>query len=193
MLDAARYRLHRASLLEGKADEAVALARRDGPPVIRNCGQRRCCADWATTRPRRSTAAWRRPSANEEEGRDDLAVRRSIRLAQIAAAAGRHDQAKQFADLLPDESAKAWAKGDAGRLRIALAPKDKADEGWVEVPTDPKALRAGHAWGRMWVARQNTRLSGKLTPEVTAVTAWPSPLVPFGKAGVALGLQDRDK
>ena len=35
-------------------------------------------------------------------------------------------------------------------------------------------FRAGHAWGRMWIARQNTRVSGDRATEVKAVSAWPS-------------------
>jgi hypothetical protein len=88
---------------------------------------------------------------------------------------------------------RAWITGDAVRLRLAGAPKEKGDEGWAEVPEDTKRLRAGHVWGRMWIARQNTRVSGDRSAEVKAVSAWPTPLVPFGKAGVALGLQEQGK
>ena len=100
--------------------------------------------------------------------------------------------AKEFANLIADEGLKAWAKGSAVQLRIASAPKDKADEAWAELPSPdkPKDLRAGHVWGRLWVARQNTRLSDRST-QVKVVTAWPTPIVPFGKAGIALGLQDK--
>jgi hypothetical protein len=114
-----------------------------------------------------------------------------LKLVQVAAAAGKPDLAKQLADALADEGLKAWAKGDAVRARAEAAPKDKADESFAEVPDDTKRIKTGHLWGRLWVARQNTRANADRTAQAKAVAAWPTPAVPFGKAGVALGLQDK--
>jgi hypothetical protein len=190
--DAARYAYTGALILEGKPDEALALARRDGKPD----SQLRAlvlCADWSADPGPALDAAMPIISANKGKKDVTLSPYAVFRLSQIAAAAGKHDLAKQFAEQLSDESLKAWAKGDAVRLRLAAAPKEKADESWAELPDDMKKIRAGHAWGRLWVARQNTRVSGNRSDEVKAVSAWPVPVIPFGKAGVALGLQDRDK
>jgi hypothetical protein len=114
-----------------------------------------------------------------------------LKFVQVASAAGKPDLAKQFADALADEGLKVWAKGDAIRARAETAPNDKPDESFAEVPDDTKRVRAGHLWGRLWVARQNTRANTDRAAHAKAVTAWPTPAVPFGKAGVALGLQDK--
>ena len=53
-------------------------------------------------------------------------------------------------------------------------------------------LRVGHAWGRYWVARHNTKLSGDRAKETTAAKGWPTGTVaPLGLAGVALGWRER--
>lgn len=114
-----------------------------------------------------------------------------LKFVQVATAADKPDLAKQLADAIADEGLRAWAKGDRVRVRAEAAPSDKADEALAEVPDDTKRLKAGHLWGRMWVARQNTRVTGDRSAQAKAVNAWPTPAVPFGKAGVALGLQDK--
>ena len=190
--DPSRYAYTGLRALEGKADEALAIAKRDGRPEAQ-VRALTLCADWSPDPGPALDAAYAVIVASKTRKDVTISPYSVLRLAQIAAAAGKHDQAKQFADALADESLKAWAKGDAARLRLAAAPKDKGDEAWVELPDDPKKFRAGHAWGRLSIARQNTRVSGNRDAEVKAVSAWPAALVPFGKAGVALGLQDRDK
>jgi hypothetical protein len=42
----------------------------------------------------------------------------------------------------------------------------------------------------MAVARQNARASGK--QDTRPLASWPAAIHPFGLAGIALGLQDRD-
>ena len=59
------------------------------------------------------------------------------------------------------------------------------------VPDDVRKIRAGHALSRLWLARHNTRLSGDRAAETSAASKWTAPLSSFGKAGVALGLQDK--
>ncbi len=178
-------------LLENQPDEALKLALR--PSSVE--GQVRAlvlCADWATDPSAALDAALGIVSTNR--AKKDISPFSVLRLAQLAAEKGKHDQAKSFTDCIADEGLKVWAKGSAVRLRIAVAPMDKADETWAELPTLdklPKEFRAGHAWGRMWVARQNTKLSGDRTGEVKVVSEWPNIVIPFGKAGVALGLQDK--
>lgn len=191
VLDSTRYAYTGRYVLEGKAEEALALARRDGPPV----SQVRAlvlCADWAADPAPALDAAFGIVAALGAKKELTVSLYYSLlRLAQIAAAAGNHELAKKFAALIPDEGLKAWATGDAVRLRLATVPKEKGDEAWAEVPDDPKKVRAGQAWARLWLARHNTHVSGKRDESVKAVSAWPTPIVPFGKAGVALGLQDK--
>jgi hypothetical protein len=192
VLDTTRYAYTGYYILDGKPDDALALAKRDGKPEAQ-VRALTLCADWSPEPGPALDTALGVISANKARKDVSFSPYAVLRLAQIAAANGRHDLAKQFADLLTDEGAKAWAKGDALRLRLAGAPKDRGEEAWSELPDDPKKLRAGHAFGRLWLARQNTRVSGNRSDEVKAVSAWPAPLVPFGKAGVALGLQDQGK
>ena len=62
-----------------------------------------------------------------------------------------------------------------------------------ETPGGPDKLKAGHVWGRLWIARQNARLSGDRNAEKGVVAGWsPEILHRAGLAGIALGLQDRD-
>jgi hypothetical protein len=113
-----------------------------------------------------------------------------LRLAQIAAAARKYENANNLADAIADETLRAWAKGDVVRLRILGSPKDKASEGWAETP-DPTAQKAGHALAWMWIARQNAKLSHDREAEKKATASWPTTLHPFALAGIALGLQDK--
>jgi hypothetical protein len=113
-----------------------------------------------------------------------------LRLCQIAAETGKGDP-KAFADAIADESLKAWAQAEAVRLTAAATPGEKADEGLVVVPDDVKAQKAGHAWGRLWVARHNAAVSRSRKAEKKAVDAWPPTVRPFGLAGIVLGLQDK--
>ncbi len=192
VVDATRIAYTGKLLLEGKTEEALELARRPGRPE----GQVRAfvlCAEWSADPTSALTEAYAVLSATA--GKKDVSVSpyNVLRLTQIAAAAGKSDLAKQFAGLLTDEALKAWATGDAVRFRLAAAPREKGDEAWAEVPEDSKKLRAGQVWARLWLARQNARISGSRSDSVKAVSAWPTPIVPFGKAGVALGVQDGDK
>ncbi|MFO0822190.1 MAG: hypothetical protein U0792_03565 [Gemmataceae bacterium] len=114
-----------------------------------------------------------------------------LRLSQIAASGGKFEQCKTLADGITDEGLKAWAKGDAARLMIVANPKQKADEMWVEVPDDPRKVRVGHAWGRMWIARQNMKESHDRDKEKKATASWPTTVHPFALAGIALGLHDK--
>src|SRR5262249_10798409 len=142
-------------LLEGNTAEALKVAQHPGPAD----SQLRAlvlCAEW-------SDASAAGPAFDAAQqilgGKTKQAPSQILRLSALASAAGRHEQAKAFGDMLPDDALKAWARGDAARMRIAANPKDKADETWVEVPDTAKNQRPGHAWGRMWIARQNAKLS----------------------------------
>ncbi|MBP3954177.1 hypothetical protein J8F10_02555 [Gemmata sp. G18] len=178
------------ALMESQPDAALQLAQRRGSPE----GQVRAlvlCADWSADPGAALDTAFGIVSANK--GRREISPYSVLRLAQIAAEKNKHDQAKEFANLITDDGLKAWAKGTLIQARAGAAPKDKADEAWAELPPadKPKDVRAGHAWGLLWVARQNTRLSGDRSAELKAVTGWPTVGGPFGKAGIALGLQDK--
>jgi hypothetical protein len=113
------------------------------------------------------------------------------RLAQLAAAAGKIEQAKKLADSLTDEGLKEWARAEI--VRQSAAPgKPAIDASTVAAPDNPKDLRAGHAWAHLWLARHNARLSGDRSKETGAVALWQRGTIqPFGLAGIALGLRER--
>jgi hypothetical protein len=189
--DLQRYAYTGTYVLDGKPDEALKLALRTSSTPDAQLRALTLCADWAVDPGPALDAALGIVAAHKNPKEVKVSPYFALRLAQIAAASGKHEQAKQFALAIPDESLRAWALGEIVRTRLAAAPKEKGDEGWVELPDDPKKVRAGHAWARLWIARQNTHISGDRAAEVKAVSAWPSSVAPFGKAGVALGLQDK--
>ena len=176
-------------LCQDKPAEALALANRPGDAAVR-VRALVLCAEWSADPVQPLEAA------RAIIGKGGLAVApfqgAVFRLAQLAAAANRPDLATALADAIPDEGLRAWAKGEAVRLRMTPENAQPADEAWAEVPGDAKQLRAGHAWGRLWVARQNARVMGDQSKQKKAINTWPSPVHPFGLAGIALGLQDRD-
>jgi hypothetical protein len=189
--DLARLAYTGKLLLEGNSEAALALAKQQGEPA-HQLKSLVLYAEWASDPGPALDAARGVIAANRSKPNVNLPSYYILRLSQIAAETNRAEQARELADFLPDEGLKAWAKGDAVRLRVAASPKDKAEEGWVEVPDKADKLRAGHAWGRLWVARQNAKLSGNRDDEKKAVAGWsPTPIHPFGLAGIALGLQDR--
>ncbi|QJW98745.1 hypothetical protein [Frigoriglobus tundricola] len=192
VVDSTRMAYTGKYLLEGKTDEALELARRPGLAA----GQVRAfllCADWSSdpTSALNEADAVLSAAAGKKDG--SVSPYNVLRLTQIAAAAGKPELVKKFTALLADEALKAWATGDAVRLRLAAAPREKGDDAWAEVPDDARKIRAGQVWARFWLARQNARISGSRADSVRAVSGWPTPIVPFGKAGVALGIQDGAK
>lgn len=188
-----RYVYTGVHLLEDRPAEALKLAQGGRPEA-----QLRClalCADWSADPAPALDAAWGVVSTHGGKKDSTLSPWPILGLVRVAAEKGKYDLAKQFADKIPDPSLQAWGRGEAIRARLAAAPKEKADEKWVELPDppDPKKYRAGHALALVEVARQNARLSGDRGAEVRAVSSWAAPFAAFGKAGVALGLQDREK
>ncbi len=190
VLDSSRQAYVGFHALEGRDAEALKLATATGKPDAQ-ARALALLADWSADPGPALDAAVGVVSASVGRKENAPSPWSVLRLAQIASEKGKHEQAKQLGDKLPDDGLKAWAKADSVRARVAAAPKDKADEGWAEAPDDPRKVRAGHALARLWVARQNTRLSKDRAAEVKAATAWAAPLSFFGKAGVALGLQDK--
>jgi hypothetical protein len=177
-------------LLQDKPAEAFNLANRPGEGRVRAL---LLCAEWSADPIPALEAA--RPTLTVGKGSQATAPLQAAtyRFVQLAGAAGRPDVANGFADTITDEGLRAWARGEAVRLRMTPENAQPADESWAEVPDDPKKVRAGQAWGRLWVARQNARVSGDRAREKKAISGWPNVTVhPFGLAGIALGLQDRE-
>jgi hypothetical protein len=182
------------ALLEGRTDDAVEAARRPGllHEQLKAAVQ---IAEWspdpgsildvAAAQVERATAG--------KKGVDAIPpASLLLRLAQLGGAAGKPEPAKALANMIADDGLKAWAKADA--LRLAATPGSPLDEAAFEAPDDAAKLKAGHAWGRYWVARHNTRVSGDSTKQKKVVEGWPKGTVqPLGLAGIALGLRDRER
>jgi hypothetical protein len=189
--DGSRLAFTAKYLLENNPGEALKLASRPGQPE----GQLRAlvlCAEWSSDPGAAIDTALE--IINGMRGKQNVTLSQSqiLRLSQLASVAGRHEQAKALAEALTDEGLRTWAKGDAIHLRSEKNPTEKADEAWVEMPLTPDKMKAGHAWGRFWVARQNARISGDRDAEKKIVAMWsPDMIHAFGLAGIALGLQER--
>jgi hypothetical protein len=177
-------------LLDNQAEEALKVSERPGSPESQ-LKALVLCVEWM---PEPSPALDAAQSLiTSVKGRKDVALSpySIFRLVQLAAEKGKFDHAKALTDALTDEGLKAWAKGEIVRQRIAASPKEKADEGWAEVPDEPKKQKAGHAWAWLNVARQNAKVSHNRDAEKKATATWAPALHPFALAGIALGLQDK--
>lgn len=187
-VESSRFAYTGLYLLEGKSADALALAQRTGVPG----GRLRAlalCADWGQDAAALDAAA--AVVATEVRKKESaLPPFTLLRLAQLAGAMNKFEHVKTFADAITDDGLKAWAAADAVRWKLAAARGEKATDALVELPDDPKKLFAGHAWGRLAVARHNAALA-KTRDAVKEFTNWPrSTIHPFALAGVALGLQD---
>jgi hypothetical protein len=177
-------------LLEGSADEARRAAMRPGQPE-HQFKALTLCAEWSDPGAA-ADAALEVIAASKTNPNVRLSQSQILRLSQLAASAGKDEQSKKLADWLSDEGLKVWARGDAVRHRVQGNPTQKAEESWVELPSTPDKLRAGHAWGRFWIARQNAKLSQDWKAEKKMTDGWsPAPIQRFGLAGIALGLKDQ--
>jgi len=174
-------------LLGNKPDEALQLAKRGATPTI-VLKALVLCAEWSTIPGAALEEAHKVVEATKGKREVTLLPSHLLRLSQLASAAGKFDNAKVFSDALTDDGVKTWAKGDAIRWRVQAMPKEKADESWAEIVDKTKA---GHAWGRLWIARHNAKLSHDLSGEKKTTANWPSTVHPFALAGIALGLQDK--
>jgi hypothetical protein len=189
--DNVRFAFSGAALLKGDVEQALAIATRgtnaDAPSKLRTLV---LCAEWMPDPARALDAAVVVVSGR---GTQILSQSHIVRLVQIGIASGNLQQAKDLAAAITDEGLKAWAFGAGLRFRAAASPNEKLDGGWMEVPNVPDKVKAGHFWSRLWIARQNARLSGDRNVEKSLVTGWsPEVIHRAGLAGIALGLQDRD-
>jgi hypothetical protein len=190
--DPARLVLVGQHLLDGRSGEALDLARKPGwsPP-----GRLRAlilCGEWG---PDGGAAGEAAAGLLAQEGRGKretgLPPFALLRMAQLAALGGKPDPARALADAIPDEGLRAWAMGEVIRWGSIGGGTAEVGEEAAEAPDDPKKARAGHAWGRLWLARHNTRV-GDTSAVRRAVDLWPAGTAkPFGLAGIALGLKDR--
>jgi hypothetical protein len=177
-------------LLQDRPAEALALVGRPGPPT----GQLRALvvyAEWAPDPgPAFPTALGVIAAAAVKK--ETLPQSAVLRLVQLAAEAGKAEDAKALADTITDDGLKSWARADAVRLRLGPRSQEpRVDEGVAELPDTPAKLRVGHAWARLAVARHNARVEN--SRDTKPVDGWPAGTIrPFGLVGIALGVQDRE-
>jgi len=113
-----------------------------------------------------------------------------LRLAQTAAENKDTDKALAFANAIPSASLKAWAKGEIWRSNPNTANKP-IETAALEKPESDEQFAIGHAWCGMIFAHMNALQSGETAP-AKEYAQWPKGMKPFGSAGLALGLQDRN-
>lgn len=173
-------------LLTDRAAEALEVARRaDATPGGRLRGLI-LYAEWGPDPGAAAEAA--AGFVKKDAGAPPFAV---LRMVQLAAAAGKADAARALAEAIADEGLRAWARGEVIRCGSTPSASARAEDDAAEAKDNPKDARAGQAWGRFWLARHNTRVSGDGGKEGAAVNLWPAWAKPFGLAGIALGLKDR--
>ena len=177
-------------LLQNDAPKALELARQPGGSLLGQLRALALYAEWAGDPAPAFDSALSAINLNaksKKEGPPPASI--IVRLAQLAAEAGRMDQAKQLSDLVPDEGANVWAKGSAIQF-YASKRTDRIEDSALEVP-ESKKIRAGHLWGRMWQARQNARTMSA-SDASKLIQLWPKGTVqPFGLAGIALAQHDK--
>lgn len=178
-----------ARMIQNNPAGALEVARQPGTPD----GRLRAlalAAEWAADPlPFLDEAAKAAVAARQQSDGGVLSASALVRLAAAAGRAGAADKADEFAKSITDEALRAWAKAEA--LRGRLAAGGTADEAAAESPDDPKKLKPGHAWGRLVFARSSAAKTGNGELAKEYGDGWPKPIGAFGRAGVALGLQDR--
>jgi hypothetical protein len=111
-----------------------------------------------------------------------------IRVAGLAARAGKVEAASAVVEVIGDDSAKSWAKLEVLRGRLA-AQKEKGDDAWLDALGDPSKPKVVQGLGREELARHNAAVGESAYAKV--VDTWPKAMRAFGQAGTALGEQDR--
>ena len=175
-------------LLKNKVDEALTLAQRRGSLNPEDQLQALALiAEWSDAGP----AAQAVQAAAEVVGKlpkgtnpQDLTL---VRLALQAGRVNQPDKVEVFAKAIQKDEYRAWAKFEALRAQSAAG-----DASAAVVPENPKDQKAGHALARYAVYRNNARATGDAKPYLSEIDALaPGIFRPYGKAGLALGLQDR--
>lgn len=177
-------------LLANETAEAMELARKPGNSLPGQLRALALCGEWANDPGPAFDAALAAINVNAKAKKEPPPASIVLRLSQLAAAAGKMEQSKMLADLIPDEGLKAWAKGSA--LQFAAKPGNttRVEDSALEVP-DSSKIKSGHLWGRMWQARQNAR-SLSASEATKLVNLWPKGTVrPFGLAGIAVAQHDK--
>jgi hypothetical protein len=180
-------------MLQGKFSDALDLAKRPGGQMAPESQLQALAliAEWGDPGQAAQAvqaAAEFAPSAKSPMG--DLAL---LRLAQQAGRFNQPDKVDVFVKAIQKEEYRAWARFEALRAQFASGDPKPADSAAAPIPENAKDQKVGHALARMAVYRNNARATGDAKPSLAEVEALgPGTFRPYGRAGLALGLQDRD-
>jgi hypothetical protein len=191
--DATRQTYVTQYLLQGKTDEALDLAKKPGGTPAGRLAVLALAAEWADNPGPAVEAAHAALPAGEERKKVSIPDLTLLRLAAQAGRANQPDKVEAFAKSISSDAYRAWALAEALKLRLASSGDRPGEEAQAEVPTVPKDARVGHAWGRLALARHNARVTGNDPDASVRYDGWGAGTFrPFGLAGLALGLQDRN-
>lgn len=192
--DATRQTYVTQYLLQGDADKALALARKPGGTPPGQLAVLALAAEWAENPSPVVEAALAALPTGEERKKVSIPDLTLLRLAAQAGRANQPDKVEAFAKSISSDAYKAWARAEAFKLQLASSGERPGEEAQAEVPTVPKDARVGHAWGRLALARHNARVTGNDPDASVRYDGWGAGTFrPFGLAGLALGLQDRNQ
>jgi hypothetical protein len=191
--DATRQTFVTLALLQGKTDEALALAKQPGGTPAGRLAVLALLAEWSDNPAEAVSEAHRILPVGEERRKVSIPDLTLMRLAAQAGRANQPEKAEAFAKSISSDAYKAWARAEALKHQLAASGEKPGEETQAEVPTDPKDVRVGHARGRLALARHNARVTGNDPDASVRYDNWGAGTFrPFGLAGLALGLQDRN-
>jgi hypothetical protein len=166
-------------LAQNQPAEALAIAKMAGPPEDRL----KALALVAEVSPQDAVTAAVEVAASKPAVPSQLLAR----LARAAGAGGSSDDLDKLLAAIPDEGSKAWARGDALRAKAMANPTSRIDD--ATTVDDPKKVRAGHAWAKLGVARQNAKIGVEVIKDAQALAS--GTLKPFAFWGIVLGTLDK--
>jgi hypothetical protein len=116
----------------------------------------------------------------------------AMRLAVLLTKAGNDQLAQAVTDSIGDEAAAHWARLEVLRARLVARAGQPGDDAWLKPFDDPKKPAIVGALAREALARHNAAVGD--SGYKSTVEGWPKGTgLPFGLAGVALGIQDRNQ
>jgi hypothetical protein len=193
LTDATRQAYATQYLLQGKTAEALDLAKRPGGTPAGQLGVLALAAEWAENPGEAVELAHKVLPTGDVRRTVSIPDLVLMRLAVQAGRAGRPVLVDAFIKSISGDPYRAWGRGAALRQQLAAAGDRPGDEAQAEVPVDAKDVRVGHALGRLALARHNARTTGNDPDASVRYENWGAGTFrPFGLAGLALGLQDRN-
>ena len=191
--DATRQTFVTLALLRNNAPEALALAKQPGGTPAARLSVLALAAEWADDPGEAVEAAHAALPTGEERRKVSIPDLTLLRLTVQAGRANRPETVEAFVKSISSDAYRAWARAEALRHQLASSGEKPGEETQAEAPSDPKDVRIGHAWGRLALARHNARVTNNTPDASVRYDNWGAGTFrPYGLAGLALGLQDRN-